>query len=415
MQFRLTPLAAALLVAFSSSALAQEAAAIQSRQSDNIDTPALTVGRVTVVGRASGPLAARNVLTSVDMLREDQIAEQAVAHNWQLFGQIPGVMLTQFGQGTTSGKFSMRGFNGEGEIIAVKLLIDGIPSNSNDGNMPYIDLAPLLDIRAVEVVRGTNDSRYGMDNIAGNANLVTKIGDNYAKGRLGYGSFGSRDVQGALGIDANGWSQNYAVSYQNADGHREHSGLEKAGLSGKWFWSPDKGASRYGLIVRHHRAVADEAGYLTLARSRSAPELSPAHGRTDRDRRRMDQVALQADHEFSPSLFWSTQLYQNALPALRHVFQHGVATGAGCRRTPSRRVLQPDLAPGRHADRQLHRHRRDRHRTPGQPQRTLQHSQAGTPRADPQPAVRPEYHRRLRAGGVQAECRPDRDAGVSRR
>lgn len=190
------------------------------------------------------------MLTSVDMLREDQIAGQAVSHNWQLFGHIPGVMLTRFGQGTTSGKLSMRGFNGEGEINAVKLLLDGIPSNSNDGNMPYIDLAPLLDIHAVEVVRGTNDPRYGMHNIAGNANLVTKMGENYALGRLGYGSFGARDVQGALGIDANGWSQHYAVSYQKSDGHRAHSASEKAGFAGKWFWSPDKGASRYGLIVR---------------------------------------------------------------------------------------------------------------------------------------------------------------------
>ncbi|GAB3417803.1 TonB-dependent receptor [Massilia agilis] len=306
-----TPLALALALAFALPASAQEAT--------TIDTPALTLGRVIVVGHATGPLATRNVLTSVDTLRDDQIADQAVTHNWQLFGQIPGVMLTQFGQGTTSGKFSMRGFNGEGEINAVKLLIDGIPSNSNDGNMPYIDLAPLLDIHAVEVVRGTNDPRYGMHNIAGNANIVTKIGDNYKTARLGYGSFDTRDLQGALGFDANGFSQNYGFDYQSTDGYRNHSSAEKGGFSGKWFWSPDKGTARYGLIVRHHQASADEAGYLTYAQSRQDPDLSPAHNRTDRDHRSTNQVAIQAENQWSGNLFWTAQAYQNDLDDRRYV------------------------------------------------------------------------------------------------
>lgn len=307
-----TRLAMALALAFNLPAWAQEAPSA-------IDTPALVLGRVIVVGHASGPLATRNVLTSVDMLREDQIAEQAVSHNWQLFGQVPGVMLTQFGQGTTSGKFSMRGFNGEGEINAVKLLVDGVPSNSNDGNMPYIDLAPLLDIHSVEVVRGTNDPRYGLHNIAGNANIVTKSGGNYTMGRVGYGSFDTRDVQAALGRENGGFAQNYAVSYQKTDGYRQHAQGEKTGFSGKWTWSPDKGATRVGLIVRHHEATADEAGYLTYAQAQANPDLSPAHNRTDRDRRDMTQVAVQGEKEFSKQLFWTAQVYQNDLDDRRYV------------------------------------------------------------------------------------------------
>jgi hypothetical protein len=43
-----------------------------------------------------------------------------------------------------------------GEINAVKLLVDGVPANSNDGNMPYIDGVFPLDIAGIEVVRGTS-------------------------------------------------------------------------------------------------------------------------------------------------------------------------------------------------------------------------------------------------------------------
>lgn len=297
---------------FSLSAGAQDA-------TESTATPAMTVGVVTVVGRAAGPLATRNVLTSVDVLDEGKIATQAVNHNWQLFGQLPGVMLTQYGQGTTSGKISIRGFSGEGEINAVKLLIDGVPSNSNDGMMPYLDLAPLLDIRAVELVRGTNDPRYGLHNIAGNANVVTRIGGNYVDGRIAYGSFDTRDAQAALGIDRNGFSQNYAVGYQKTEGYRAHSDAEKSSFSGKWFYSPDNGTSRYGFIVRHHEVRADEPGFLTYAQARANPEQSMPHNATDQGTRRMNQAALQAETDLGSQVFWATQVYHNELNDHRYV------------------------------------------------------------------------------------------------
>jgi len=312
MFFRKKTVVLAIGLCFGLSARGQDAA-------ENTATPAMTVGVVTVVGKATGPLATRNVLTSVDVLDESKIATQAVNHNWQLFGQLPGVMLTQYGQGTTSGKISIRGFTGEGEINAVKLLIDGIPSNSNDGMMPYLDLVPLLDIRAVELVRGTNDPRYGLHNIAGNANVVTKIGGNYGAVRLGYGSFATRDAQAALGVDRNGFTQNYAASYQKTDGYRAHSDADKSSFSGKWFYSPDNGTSRYGLIVRHHEARADEPGFLTDAQARADWEQSMPHNATDRGTRRMDQVALQAETSLGSQMFWTAQVYHNALNEHRYV------------------------------------------------------------------------------------------------
>jgi iron complex outermembrane receptor protein len=195
-----------------------------------------------------------------------------VSNNWELFGQVPGVMLTQFGQGVTSGKFSMRGFNGEGEINAVKLLIDGVPSNSNDGNMPYIDLAPRLGIESIEVVRGTNDPRYGLHNIAGNANITTRSGGNYLLGRATAGSFNTLELQAAAGIEKDGLSQNYAVGLQKTDGYRDHSEAENGSFSGKWFVTPAGGTSRFGLIARHYTASAQEAGYLTAAQRSANPD-----------------------------------------------------------------------------------------------------------------------------------------------
>ena len=98
------------------------------------------LGEMVVVGEnKSSRLRSRDILTSVDIMKPDKIENQNVQNSYELFHRMPGVQITQFNQGTTSGKLSFRGFNGEGNINAVKLLIDGIPSNANDGLMAFID------------------------------------------------------------------------------------------------------------------------------------------------------------------------------------------------------------------------------------------------------------------------------------
>ena len=289
-----------------------------SEQGATPATTLMTLGEVVVTAKAD-PLAASSLYTSVNVVPAERIERQAVSNNWQLFDQVPGVMLTTFGQGTTSGKLSLRAFNGEGEINAVKLLIDGVPSNSNDGNMPYIDLAPRLGIDAIEVVKGTNDPRYGLHNIAGNANIVTRSGGNYQLGRVSAGSFGTRDVQAAMGIDDGRLSQNYSVGYQNTDGYREHSSAENASFSGKWFLHSEDRRHQFGLIARHALASAQEAGYLTRAQADADPRQSPAHNVSDEDRRQMTQLALQGRSELRDDLSATAQLYLNDLHDRRYV------------------------------------------------------------------------------------------------
>lgn len=281
-------------------------------------TTMMTLGEV-VVTATKDPLAISSLYTSVNVVAAERIEQQAVTNNWQLFDQVPGVMLTNFGQGTSSGKLSLRAFNGEGEINAVKLLIDGIPSNSNDGNMPYIDLAPRLDIDAIELVKGTNDPRYGLHNIAGNANIATKSGGNYQLGRMSYGSFNTRDLQAAMGVDDDRLSQNYAISYLNTDGHRRHSDAENAAFSGKWFLHSQDRRQQLGLIIRHAEANAQEAGYLTRAQADADPRQSPAHNVSDQGKRQMTQLALQGKSELRDDLTATAQVYMNDLHDKRYV------------------------------------------------------------------------------------------------
>ena len=158
-------------------------------QDAGIAEPAFILGDIVVTARA---MAGRTgVFTSVDRMGADVAQRADVSHAYALVAQLPGVQLTEFHQGTTSGKFSLRGFNAEGTINAVKLLIDGIPSNSNDGNMPYVDMLFPLHIQNIEITRGTADPRFGLHAIAGTVEIVTRSGGDYIDMRASSGRFDS--------------------------------------------------------------------------------------------------------------------------------------------------------------------------------------------------------------------------------
>jgi len=296
-----------------------DAAALAPKKKSAADNSVFELGEMMVTAAPSGKFQSRDILSSVDIMNADKIENQNVLTGYDLFHRMPGVQITQFNQGTTTGKLSFRGFNGEGNINGVKLLIDGIPSNTNDGNMPFIDALFPLDIESIEVVRGTNDPRYGLHAIAGNANIFTRQGGNYAKGRVSYGSFDTHDIQTGVGYETGGFSQNYSVSYRATNGYRDHASSEKNGFSGKWFYTPESEKYKVGLIARWSDAEAEEPGYLTLAQAKADPTQSMPHNATDGGTRQVGQISGHLDVNVTDDLFWSTKSYANVFDDQRWV------------------------------------------------------------------------------------------------
>ncbi|MEG3159094.1 TonB-dependent receptor [Sphingomonas sp. LB2R24] len=275
-----------------------------------------TIGEVVVTARSMAR-STETILTSVDILGGDIAQRQSVDNTWELFARLPGVVLTDFNQGTTSGRFSIRGFNGEGEINAVKLMIDGIPSNDNAGGMTGIDMVSPLDIAAIELVRGTADPRWGLNAIAGSANILTRIGGNYLDARLIGGAFGTVDGQVSAGLERGGFSQNYLVGYRRTDAYRDHADLDRLNLAGKWFY--DFGSTRLGAIVRYSTATADEPGYLTDADAYTDRTRSYAVSATDGGTRRIGQYSLHLDSDLADTLAFSAKGYASSLHDDRYV------------------------------------------------------------------------------------------------
>lgn len=275
------------------------------------DDSTLTLGTVNIRASATGSLSARSVFSSVDILGASVLQDQHVDYSWELLSRAPGVQITQFKQGTDAGRFSFRGFNAEGRINAVKLLIDGIPSNDNAGGMPFLDAVFPLDIEAIEIVRGTNDPRYGLNNIAGNANVLTRTGGNEGRASLTLGSFGTKEVQLAKGVESGNWSQNYFLAYRDSDGYRDHADASKVAASGKWFYTSDDSRWRAGVIARYYHNKALESGYLTFDQAMNAPRNSPGYALADRGERETAQLSAHLDGEVTDTLSWTAKVYAN--------------------------------------------------------------------------------------------------------
>lgn len=312
-RFTVCGLLAATALCLSAPALAQDHPEAHKPEADTT----FSVGTIVVTARGMAGSSA-NVLTSVDMLGGDVAQNADVDNAFELVGRMPGVQVTDFNQGNTSGKFSLRGFNGEGTINAVKLLVDGVPSNSNDGNMPYIDMVFPLNVGGIEVVRGTSDPRFGLHAIGGSANILTRSGGNYVDARGSIGSYETYEGQLALGLERGKFSQNYMIGYRDGEGYREHGNFDRLSLSGRWGLDLTEDL-RLGAIARYYKGNAEEPGYLTFADSRRDPQMTNAYNATDADAREMQQYALTADVTFSNRLDWSSTLYLNRLHDDRYV------------------------------------------------------------------------------------------------
>lgn len=298
MKKKLLPLAlAAVLPLFSSVSLAQDAT--------------IVMGEVRVnAQRNSGPLVSNSVLTSVDVLGADKVEDKNVMNSWELVGQLPGVQLTETRMGAESGKATFRAFNGEGYINGIKVLIDGVPSNVNSGNQRFIDMIFPLEVDYIEVVRGTNDPRYGLHNIGGNINFGTRQGGNYTDARLTYGSYQTIEGQLAIGRESNGFAQNYILARQDSDEYRG-TDSKKYTLGGKWFLTSNDNKLKAGLVLRTYHHEAGEPGFLTAAELTGDRRQSPLKNANDRSDRDMHHASVHLDWQISPDAFLSNKVYYN--------------------------------------------------------------------------------------------------------
>ena len=276
----------------------------------------MKIGTVTVTEEA-GYLTTADMPGSVDVIGAEQLERENIDFSMQLLKKLPGVYYEDWNQGVIHGNIGIRGFDPNVET-SVALYVDGIPNNLSSGYMDMRAFFP-FELERIELVKGTNDPRYGLNNIAGNVNVYTKRGGNYAKAKLLYGSFDTIDGNAIVACEKDGFSQTYFLGYRRTDGYRTHSDVEKGAVSGKWFYTTSDDRLTVGAIARYFDMDADSPGYLNKEQFENDPQQNQGFSGTDGGEQKNQQGSLHLDYYFTDNLSWSFKAYTQHLERSRWV------------------------------------------------------------------------------------------------
>jgi iron complex outermembrane receptor protein len=262
---------------------------------------------VLVIGERSA-LPVANLAGSLDVMSRSEIDYEHVDDTMELFSKIPGIYLSRFNQGIINTDLSIRGFAGDGSTPHATLLTDGIPSNINSGYGEMDQVFP-LGIDSIHVFKGTSDPRYGLFNVAGNYNLVTRGDVNVAEVEVTAGSYETREAQSYVGLANGGLRQSYFVGYRDAEGYRDHTDLKKFSTSGRWFYDFSERTS-LGFIARTSGYEGDAPGYLARDVVRSMPRRSAAFADQDGGKKRVQHYSMHFDTKWADRGDLSVKAYR---------------------------------------------------------------------------------------------------------
>jgi len=195
-----------------------------------------------------------------------QQGQQQLSFNESL-NYVPGVFALNPDNFAQDVRVSIRGFGARSAfgIRGIKLLVDGIPETTPDGQA-QVDNLDLGMAQQIEVIRGPASGMYG--NASGGVISVVSespTDDPFAEIRLSGGSYGFQRYQlktgnriGKLGYILHG-------SYTRSDGYRDYSDMQNYLFNGKLKYDLDS-LSALTLILNYvNSPEAEDPGAITLS------------------------------------------------------------------------------------------------------------------------------------------------------
>ena len=256
---RLTPLAAALAIAFAAPAHAQ------TNRPDDLDTVIVTATRFSETDT--------NVPSNISVITREDIRNTPAYDLPSMLKGAAGVdVRSLYGSLGIDSTVDIRGF-GETAGSNTLILLDGQRMNPIDMGSVSWSAIPLDSVQRIEVVRGAGTVLYGDKATGGVVNIIT---DKSATPRfgatVGIGSYDTQtvDINGAAGNET-GYVNAFA-HYAHTDGWRENSQAEQAALSGRGGLYLGKGEAFIDYSVYNDRSGLP--GYLLSAAYAANPRAS---------------------------------------------------------------------------------------------------------------------------------------------
>lgn len=178
---------------------------------------------------------------------------------------VPGLFIQNSNNFAQDSRISIRGFGSRSAfgIRGVKLLVDGIPETTPDGQ-GQIDNLGLGLIQNIEVLRGASSALYG--NASGGVINISTLG-NFEKDFLtissGIGSFGFQNYQALGGFENDKLETVLFLNRTVSDGYREHSKFETNQFNLKSRWLVSKTSNLTFQLNYTDSPIAEDAGGIT--------------------------------------------------------------------------------------------------------------------------------------------------------
>ena len=190
----------------------------------------------------------QDVSMSITAIPESEIARLGLS-DVEDVARLDASLIYDKGYSATDNRISIRGLSPTRGRVNVAVLVDGIDTSSESigfGGGSLLATSRLLDLQAVEIVKGPQSALYGRSAFAGAVQYVTKDPSRVSEGSIrgSYGDYGRYDLSGSwsgpmtddFGLRLNG-------VYWNQDGiHKNQITGKKVGdgdgwgvaLTGKW-------------------------------------------------------------------------------------------------------------------------------------------------------------------------------------
>ena len=234
-------------------------------------------------GRIENPLQGTAAAASIVDREEIHAARQQLGID-DVLSSVPGVFALNRYNFAQDLRLSVRGFGARASfgIRGLRILVDGVPATTPDGQSNVDDIDP-GSLERMELLRGPAGALYGPA-AGGVLRLESERGSSppYIAGRLGRGAYNAHEKRLKLGGEQGKWAYMLNLSRQTLDGYRRQSATERDLLNSRFDYALSNGGALTATLAVLDAPLAQDPGGLTAAEADAdARQAAPFNLRFD--------------------------------------------------------------------------------------------------------------------------------------
>ena len=285
--------------------------AIQNDTINRINLDEIIVKSAKIISnKKATPLSISSKNLSDDQVFAQQLSLQEYLNN------IPGVFTTSANNFSQDLRLSIRGFGARSSfgIRGIKIIVDGIPQTSPDGQT-QLDNLPIGIMESLEVIRGPAANLYG-NSSGGVITINTISGD--VQNKTNYKAiFGAYDYKSVMRLKTFNWNKTDLVVYydtKESNGYREFSGFKNRTINLKLSHRFSEKSNLVYQLNSTNSPYAYDSGGLTIEEVKL--------DRTSARQRNIDYKTKETVKHLKTGLSWSLDINEKANIQSFAFYQH---------------------------------------------------------------------------------------------